>query len=317
MQNRMIAVGVLVFGACAVGAGVWVLTMNPADEPVAQVAKIPIQRAIPQAATPAYDPYIEEQLDMNIPDQSNRAGRGGQGGGRGGDMFGRMEEMVNKYDLDGDGILSAEERKAMRDAMRAEFMNQMDLDGDGEISLEERVAATRDRILNSDRGERMSSRFDADGDGVLSETELAAMDASIMEREQERMARDIERYDTDGDGVLSAEERAVQQEQRDSREERRIQEFSAEFDEDGDGNLNEDERVSAFSTMRDRIEIGQFLNRYDTNRDQEIGTTEYETFLSSYEKKEPFADVTRDGEIDAEDIVAFRDFVERAKAIAP
>ena len=255
---------------------------------------------------------------MNIPDQSDRSGRGGRGGfGPGGDMFGRMEDMVKKYDLDGDGVLSAEERKAMRDAMRAEFMSQMDLDGDGEISLEERVAASRERILNSDWGERISSRFDEDGDGVLSESELAAMDASIMEREQERMARDLERYDTDGDGVLSPEERAVQQQQRDDREERRMQEFAAEFDEDGDGNLNEDERVSAFSTMRERMEVGQFLRRYDTNRDQEIGTTEYETFLSSYEKKEPFADVTRDGEVDAEDIVAFRDFVERAKAMAP
>jgi len=317
MQNRMIAVGVLVFGACAVGAGVWVLTMDSETEAPTQVAKIPVQRAIPQAATPAYDPYVEEQLDMNMPSE-NAGRRGGRdGGGRGGDMLGRMEEMIAKYDLDGDGVLSAEERQAMRDAMRAEFMSQMDLDGDGQISLEERVAATRDRILNSDWGERIASRYDADGDGVLSEDELAAMDASIMEREQERVARDLERYDTDGDGVLSQEEQAMQQQQRDDRQERRIQEFSAEFDEDGDGDLNADERVSAFSTMRERMEVGQFLNRYDTNKDKEIGTTEYETFLSSYEKKEPFADVTRDGEIDAEDIVAFRDFVERAKSMAP
>lgn len=316
MQNRMVAIAVLFFGACAVGAGVWVLTMSPVEEPTAQVAKIPVKRAIPQAETSAYDPYIEEQLDMNMPSE-NAGRRGGDRGGRGGDMFGRMEEMIEKYDLDGDGILSAQERQAMRDAMREEFMSAMDLDGDGEISLEERVAATRDRILNSDWGERIASRYDADGDGILSEEEQAAMDASIMEREQQRMARDLERYDTDGDGVLSQEERAMQQQRWDERQERRIQEFSAEFDEDGDGNLNADERVSAFSTMQDRMEVGRFLDRYDTNKDREIGTTEYETFLSSYEKKEPFADVTRDGEVDAEDIVAFRDFVERAKAMAP
>jgi hypothetical protein len=49
--------------------------------------------------------------------------------------------------------------------------------------------------------ELMLKRFDADGDGVLSDTDKAAMAAARKEM--------ITKYDTDGDGVLSETERAA------------------------------------------------------------------------------------------------------------
>lgn len=66
-----------------------------------------------------------------------------------GDRQARMEarraEMVKKYDKDGDGKLSDEEREAMKkdrrermEQRRAEMLKQYDKDGDGKLSDEER-----------------------------------------------------------------------------------------------------------------------------------------------------------------------------------
>ncbi len=54
-------------------------------------------------------------------------------------------EMLAKFDADKDGQLSDEERKAARDARKAErkdkFMEKFDADKDGQLSDEERKAA--------------------------------------------------------------------------------------------------------------------------------------------------------------------------------
>ncbi|MBK1833371.1 EF-hand domain-containing protein [Roseibacillus ishigakijimensis] len=74
-------------------------------------------------------------------------------------------EVIAKFDTDGDGKLNEEERKAAREARRAEFekrraemLEKFDTDKDGKLSQEERKAA-------------MLARFDKDGDGELSDAE--------------------------------------------------------------------------------------------------------------------------------------------------
>lgn len=78
----------------------------------------------------------------------------------------RRAEMIKKYDKDGDGKLSDEERKAMQadhprrggegrgegrrgprmtDEQRAEMLKKYDKDGDGKLSDEERKAMMEDR----------------------------------------------------------------------------------------------------------------------------------------------------------------------------
>ena len=69
-----------------------------------------------------------------------------EGGKKGGPPEGRpsREEMIKKFDKDGDGKLSEDERAELRKAMEArrkEFMAKFDKDGDGKLNEEERKAA--------------------------------------------------------------------------------------------------------------------------------------------------------------------------------
>jgi hypothetical protein len=95
------------------------------------------------------------------------------------------EEVMNRFDADGDGTLNEAEREAMREAMpkhghhgkpgrpsREEILERYDADGDGELNEEERAALREDReARREERRQQMLERFDADGDGELSEEE--------------------------------------------------------------------------------------------------------------------------------------------------
>jgi len=81
---------------------------------------------------------------------------------------------------------------------REQLLERFDSDGDGQLSDTERQAAREFR-----QQAMMLRRFDGDGDGSLSADEQAQADAFIAERQ----ARVLERFDADGDGILSDEER--------------------------------------------------------------------------------------------------------------
>ena len=57
---------------------------------------------------------------------------------------GRMRDWTQRFDTDGDGKLSEEEKAKMEEA-RKKRMAEMDKDGDGEISPEEREEARQQR----------------------------------------------------------------------------------------------------------------------------------------------------------------------------
>lgn len=103
-----------------------------------------------------------------------------------------QEEMLKRFDVDGDGQLSEAEKAAMQQAMQGRH-------GRGQPGGPQGERPGR---------EEMMKRFDADGDGVLSETEREAMRAERDLRRKEHM----ERFDADGDGRLSEEERATMRE---------------------------------------------------------------------------------------------------------
>ena len=93
--------------------------------------------------------------------------------------------ILEKFDKDGDGKLSDEERAAAREAFRA------------------RLAAHKEEILK---------RFDKDGDGKLSDEERAATRESLRNRLAAHWDQILKRFDKDGDGKLSDEERAAARE---------------------------------------------------------------------------------------------------------
>lgn len=103
-------------------------------------------------------------------------------------------DMLDQYDTDGDGSLSAEET-----GLSAEELAAYDADGDGLLSSNEIQAglkADHETMMeqgDNDLAQRIMGELDADGDGSLSTGELGS-DTSISA------------FDTNGDGQVSAEE---------------------------------------------------------------------------------------------------------------
>ena len=115
---------------------------------------------------------------------------------------------MNLSDLDGDGVISAEEIQTQVDAQRTEKMALFDTDGDGELSDTEKQAMRETR-----KAERLATT-DTDGDGEVSRAERRAA------REAKRDAIEAQ-LDVDGDGVVSdAEGAGFDQFREESREER-------------------------------------------------------------------------------------------------
>lgn len=91
------------------------------------------------------------------------------------------EEIIKKFDKDGDGKLNDEEEAAARAAMQAkragmegkykEMLAKFDKDGDGKLSEDERKAMKKE----------MLAKFDKDGDGELNEQERKAMREAMGE----------------------------------------------------------------------------------------------------------------------------------------
>ena len=81
--------------------------------------------------------------------------------------------QAQRFDEDGDGKLSPDERKRMQEERAKERLRRVDTDGDGKVSPAERKAAA-----DANRAKRLKEA-DADGDGKI----------SAAEREQARLKR--------------------------------------------------------------------------------------------------------------------------------
>lgn len=86
-----------------------------------------------------------------------------------------------------------------RPAPDMRFIERLDADGDGVLSQDE-VAAARQRLF---------ARLDRDGDDAIDDREIEALRDAVMDRAvalQARLGRAWRRMDTNGDGRVSAEE---------------------------------------------------------------------------------------------------------------
>ena len=107
-----------------------------------------------------------------------------KGGKKGGGPEGRpsREEVMKKFDKDGDGKLSEDEKAEIRKAMASRggpggrrpppvLMKKFDKDGDGKLSEDERAEL---RKAMEARKKEFMAKFDKDGDGKLNEEERKA-----------------------------------------------------------------------------------------------------------------------------------------------
>ena len=112
-------------------------------------------------------------------------GADGPGGARGGDMEARRAKRMQKFDTDGDGKLSREERQAMIGQMIDRRMHRLDADGDGKLSRQEVAPGAGGRFV-----QHLSAEFDQadqNRDQFLSRDELdKAMRRFRAQRRAER-----------------------------------------------------------------------------------------------------------------------------------
>ena len=105
----------------------------------------------------------------------------------------RAERMIERFDTNGDGVISTDEIEAIKASRFAEA----DADGDGGLSFEE-IETWHDaqrKARMQERKQRMFEKRDANGDGVI----------SIEEFEERGMPR-FERIDADEDGEITVDE---------------------------------------------------------------------------------------------------------------
>ncbi len=105
------------------------------------------------------------------------------------------QAMFERFDTDGDGLVTRAEIEATRDAR----FEDLDADGDGSVTEEEFTASAVERARA--RAAEAFARLDVDGDGVLSEDTLAARGGS-----SKRLERMFSRIDANGDDAISPEE---------------------------------------------------------------------------------------------------------------
>ncbi|BBM86449.1 EF-hand domain-containing protein [Candidatus Uabimicrobium amorphum] len=158
-----------------------------------------------------------------------------------------IKKMREKFDADGNGELSKEERKRFKKALlrfemkrkRKRLMKEMDTDGDGKLTAEQQQQLTealekhkenflqrrnrkRDGENRNGNGrfqqggenqqrfrQKMLERFDTNKDGILSEEEKKKIPRGNRNRGRFQGFRQkmLERFDTNKDGVLSEEEK--------------------------------------------------------------------------------------------------------------
>ncbi|MFG0299667.1 MAG: hypothetical protein ACF8K1_08735 [Phycisphaerales bacterium JB047] len=264
--------------------------------------------SLPSTPSPA-KVFFESASGTPIPAGSRNDIRG---------MIGMMASLIDRmdeFDVDGDGLLSDLEKLAMGMQLRKEFLAEHDLDGDGNMSGDEWRAFQKAMFEKSAQGQKLMAQFDLDADGLLSEEEQAAFDEHLRQQEEQRRAEDRARMDKDNDGQIRDEERrAAQRLERDFwRNQMRTAETS--FDYDGDGELNIEETGDAWEAWVEYQELDDFITRYDTDGDRNMGPTDYDAFLTDYERRSPDADINNDGKVNVADINAFRDLVIRSRGI--
>ncbi len=109
-----------------------------------------------------------------------------------------MEERRKKMQAEGQGRRERGEQPRFTPEQRQEMIKKFDKDGDGKLNAEERKAAMqarrqeRPRAINPQKREDMIKKYDLDGDGKLSREERQKMHEDIMAN-----AKNVEKEDAE------------------------------------------------------------------------------------------------------------------------
>lgn len=111
------------------------------------------------------------------------------------------------------------DKSGMNHPKRQELLKKYDKNGDGRIDdneladarAEMRKSGSDESTTRMERQKKLLKEFDKNGDGKLDEAERAQADKAIQnfrEKSEKRRAEIVKRFDKDGDGELNEAERA-------------------------------------------------------------------------------------------------------------
>jgi len=183
----------------------------------------------------------------------------------------KADELLQRFDKNGDGRLDDDERADAKDAMMQE-------------NLDRQMA--RINAGAPDGGERFRAQalalFDRNKDGRLDDDERAEAQRFAEARREPGAALGelTKRFDTNGNGQLDPEERgqaeAFLAELRAFGASRMRSELLRQFDRNADGKIDDGEMATLEKTVRPRVESSPLQRRsYDTNADQKIDDAEW------------------------------------------
>ncbi|MBX3365097.1 MAG: EF-hand domain-containing protein [Phycisphaeraceae bacterium] len=322
-MNKAILGGAVILGGVAmtvalVNAGG---SSSKAETSVELPTSAPAPAAVPVptpiASLPMSEPQAWNPRD-GMPDREDRGQRTRRGpGGPGGQMGeGIPAEWRERWEN-----MSEEDRARMRQRMergRRDMEDRMlarfDKDGDGVLSDEER--AEMRETLRRERAAEMRGRFEEAFGGPidLSDAEMAMATRMYFEqysdqfRELRRQGEEMRRQMMANGEPNEAQMREMRQSMEAAfgeMQRQMQQQMMSQYDLDGDGMLTDIERSQASQAIRDEVNTWALMRRVDTNRDGVIDENEAMNFMSQFDSGGRGADLNRDGSLDAEDFQRF------------
>ncbi len=263
----------------------------------------PLMRG-PAIAEPAQENAAE--ADSNEADSPERTARRGDRRGRGGDNPWNRE--IDPDDLDAQ--LEAQLRRAER--MQRWMLERFDEDGDGVLSEEElaRMQEFQERRMNQMRN-RLEQAWG--GEIPLTNEEMIAY-AGVIGRQMGEARREMMQEFLRDQGVSSFRELSPEQRRqmgpvmRDAMQNMQ-RDFINQYDSSGDGRLSAADRERAANDIRDQISTMQNLRLIDLNRDGNISPAEIQHYLDRFNRGEATADLNGDGVVDVRDLQIFNEVI--------
>lgn len=218
---------------------------------------------------------------------------------------GGLPAFLGAYDLNGDGVLSQEERDAMRadrEARHDQWVQQWDTNADGTISEEERNAARTNiqQRVETTREERFDEA-DTNGDGFLSFDEFSAIPPMVRLAQEHPGAPKVifDGLDTNHDGKVDLAEFMQQLRQHDRPP---LDQMFRIADTNADGSIS----IEEFSATPPMVELAktnpngpqQVFTKLDTNSDGQLSLEEFIAQSPCPDRplqQDPFATADKDG----------------------
>jgi len=204
----------------------------------------------------------------------------------------RRKQILAKYDADGDGQLSTEERPAMnkdsrlrgQEDLNAWQLRHFDADGDGQLSDAEKADQARFQKDAQKMGKELELKLlDADGDGQISPEERAAGQAEFRKVGMMMLLKMNQYMDIDGDGKVTAGERQAFWDNARQAIQKKAEAVTHQYDADGNGRLDEDERTAMLEGIKEDLQSR--MDKYDADADGRLDAQEMMILLEDLGKE--------------------------------